>query len=89
MYNFKIMIMPLYNFSSKPVCLQEAKKNLDKLYLFVGISENIPGFLLVMETLLPQFFHDALKEYVNMCKSQFNHHIDTYIVFLCNVFYFL
>ncbi|KAK2157686.1 hypothetical protein LSH36_186g00000 [Paralvinella palmiformis] len=53
-------------FRSKDVCLQRAKENVETLYLAVGVSENIPGFLFVMETLLPQLFRGALGKCVKM-----------------------
>ena len=52
----------------RQACLQQAKTNVETLYLAVGVSENIPAFLFVMETLLPQFFHGAMARYMNMCK---------------------
>ena len=55
-------------FRSRTVCLQEAKRNVETMYLVVGVSENIPGFLLILEKLLPQFFSGAVKQYVDMCK---------------------
>ncbi|KAK2153927.1 hypothetical protein LSH36_281g05049 [Paralvinella palmiformis] len=54
------------NCQSRKNCLEEAKNNVDSLYLSVGVSENIPAFLLVLETLLPQFFYGALDTYVKM-----------------------
>ena len=51
-FNFNLM----YSVIDRRSCVQQAKTNMETLYLAVGISENIPAYLQVMETLLPQFF---------------------------------
>ena len=70
------MILTRFNYlylrvRKRESCLQQAKTNVETLYLSVGVSENIPAFLLVMETLLPQFFHGGMKKYIHLCKSYY------------------
>lgn len=50
--------------------LQEAKRNLVKEYLVVGITEDIPSFIAVLEAVLPEFFRGASEYFTS---SQRNH----------------
>lgn len=43
--------------------LQEAKRNLIKEYLLVGVTDQISSFISVLETVLPQFFTGATEHF--------------------------
>lgn len=45
--------------------LEEAKRNLVRNYLVVGITEEMEDFIRVMETLLPRMFKGAVQHYLN------------------------
>ncbi|XP_071455845.1 heparin sulfate O-sulfotransferase isoform X1 [Hetaerina americana] len=49
--------------------LAEAKNNLLKHYMLVGITEELPDFISLLESTLPQFFRGALAHYQNSNKS--------------------
>ncbi len=51
--------------------LQHALRAVNKNFLLVGMTENIPDFMEALELLLPHFFtgaKDIFKKYGNDCK---------------------
>ncbi|KAK7574391.1 hypothetical protein V9T40_011582 [Parthenolecanium corni] len=49
--------------------LQEAKRNLIKEYLLVGVTDQISSFISVLETVLPQFFTGATEHFSSSKKN--------------------
>ncbi|KAG8227597.1 hypothetical protein J437_LFUL000697 [Ladona fulva] len=49
--------------------LAEAKQNLLRHYMLVGITEELPDFISLLESTLPQFFRGALAHYQNSNRS--------------------
>lgn len=49
--------------------LEEAKRNLEKHYLLVGVTEEIPDFVQTLEATLPRFFKGAYDHFMHNSKS--------------------
>lgn len=45
--------------------LEEAKHNLLNKYLLVGVTEQLPEFIAVLESALPTFFKGALDHFMS------------------------
>ena len=45
--------------------LEQAKRNLDKHYLLVGVTEELENFIQVLEAILPRFFKGAYDLFIH------------------------
>ena len=54
---------------NSPWALQQAKENVEKYYSVVGILEDLPLSLQVLEHLLPRFFAGASERQPNQSES--------------------
>ena len=58
------VLFPAIRIPGNTWALQQAKHNLINNYFVVGVTEQIPEYIAVLEASLPRFFKDATKHYL-------------------------
>lgn len=51
--------------------LAEAKRNVEKYYVVVGLTEKLKEYFVVLEKLLPRYFKGVTQAYAKSCKYIF------------------